>query len=117
MTIDAGVVTNAKLAPMAALSVKANSTASVLAPTDIPFSTFASTIGAMRRLAVGCSAAAATTVPHFFGTRDIHVQVYRNSTPWDTVECDIRQPDVNNVVVTFSVAPTASGDYRIVIMG
>lgn len=68
------------------------------------------------KFAVNCAAATSTTVTHNFGTRDVAVNVYRTTTPWDAVECDIEMTDTNNVTVRFATAP-AAGDYRIVVMG
>ena len=57
-----------------------------------------------------------TTCTHNFNTRDVKVEVYRNSTPWDTVDCDIERPTVNTVDVRFATAP-AAGAFRIVVEG
>jgi hypothetical protein len=63
-----------------------------------------------------CAANVLTTVTHNFNTRDVTVEVYRTTTPWDSVECDIERPSVNAVDVRFATAPTA-GQYRIVVTG
>ena len=63
-----------------------------------------------------CAANVLTTVTHNFNTRDVHVQVYRNSTPWDNVEVDIERSTVNTVEVRFATAPAAAA-YRIVVQG
>jgi hypothetical protein len=67
-------------------------------------------------VAANCAAATTTTVTHNFNTRDVKVEVYRNSTPWDTVDVDVERPDVNNVLVRFATAPAASA-FRIVVEG
>lgn len=67
-----------------------------------------------RKTSANCAAATTTTVTHNFGTRDIVVEVYRNTTPWDTVDVDVERTDTNNVLVRFATAPSASA-YRIVI--
>jgi len=54
-------------------------------------------------------------VTHNFGTRDVQVQVYDNST-FDTVEVDVVRTDTNNVTVSFATAPGSSA-YRVVIIG
>lgn len=73
--------------------------------------------GAVRRVTgnVGDGTATAITITHSFGTRDVVVQVYRNSTPWDTVEVDVERPDVNSVTLRFATAPAAAA-FRCVIM-
>jgi hypothetical protein len=63
---------------------------------------------------VGDGAALSYVLNHAMGTRDVIVQVYRNSTPWDTVICDVERTDTNNVTVRFSVAPTAN-QFRVLI--
>ena len=67
-------------------------------------------------LAQDCAANVLTTVTHNFNTRDVKVEVYRTTTPWDTVDCDIERPSVNAVGVRFATAP-AAGAYRIVVEG
>ena len=69
-----------------------------------------------RKFTANCAAATSTVVNHAFNTRDVDVDVYRNSTPWDTVDCDIERTDVNNVTVRFATAPAASA-FRIVVQG
>ena len=70
----------------------------------------------MKVFALDCAAATSTTVTHNFNTRDVHVQVYRATTPWDNVEVDIERTSANVVTVTFATAPTAA-QYRIVVQG
>jgi hypothetical protein len=53
---------------------------------------------------------------HSLGTRDVTVEVYRNSTPWDSVQCSVGRPDTNNVSVTFATG-VAANTYRIVVVG
>lgn len=54
-------------------------------------------------------------VTHNFGTRDVQVQVYDNTT-FDTVEVDVVRTDTNNVTVSFATAPSSAA-YRVVIIG
>jgi hypothetical protein len=66
---------------------------------------------------IGDGSATQFTVTHNLGTRDVIVQVYRNSGNFDTVQCDVdRQPSANAVRVTFASAPT-SNQFRVVILG
>lgn len=75
------------------------------------------TDGRYPRLATAnVAAATSTVVNHAFNTRDVLVEVYRNSTPWDTIDCDVERTDVNNVTVRFATAPAASA-YRVVVRG
>jgi hypothetical protein len=45
---------------------------------------------------------------HNFGTRAVQVEIFRNSSPWDTILCDVSRPDTNTVRVNFAVAPTSN---------
>jgi hypothetical protein len=65
--------------------------------------------------AVGDGSATQIDVAHNFGSRDVDVQVYRNSTPWDTVFCDVERPDANTARLRFSSAPAANA-YRVVVL-
>jgi Coiled stalk of trimeric autotransporter adhesin len=65
---------------------------------------------------IGDGAANSITVTHNLNSRDINVQVYRNSTPWDTIFCDVERTDANNVTFKFSSPPSAA-ELRIVVQG
>lgn len=66
--------------------------------------------------AVGDGTATSYAITHNLATLDVQVQVYRNSTPWDTVECDVERTSTNQVTVKFAVAPT-SNQYRVTVQG
>lgn len=70
---------------------------------------------AARRFAANVGGATSQAVTHNLNTRDVRVEVYRNSTPWDTVDCDVERTDVNNVTVRFTTAP-ASNEYRVLVL-
>lgn len=53
---------------------------------------------------------------HNFGMRDVVVSIYRNSTPWDSIGCDISRPDTNTVRANFAQAPT-SNQFSVVVIG
>ena len=59
---------------------------------------------------------ATTTVTHNLGHRNVQVEVFRSTTPWDTVYPDITRPTTNTVEVTFTPTATA-GEYTIVVTG
>jgi hypothetical protein len=65
---------------------------------------------------VGNASATSFAITHNLGTRDVIVTVYRNSTPWDTVLCDVERTDANTVTVKFATAPT-SNQFAVVILG
>lgn len=62
---------------------------------------------------VGDGSATQYDVTHNFNTRDTHVGVYRNASPWDEILCDIERPDANTTRVRFASAPT-SNQFRVV---
>jgi hypothetical protein len=64
----------------------------------------------------GNGAATSFTVNHALGTQDVTVLVYRNSSPFDQVFCDVELTDANNVTLRFAVAPTTN-QFRVVIIG
>jgi len=72
--------------------------------------------GTVKSIAQGCSAGTQTVINHSFATRDVMVRMYRNSAPYDEVECDVEHTDTSNVTVR-TAAATTSGEYRIVVMG
>jgi hypothetical protein len=61
-------------------------------------------------------AGTAVLINHALNTRDVQVEVYRATTPWDTVQCGVERTDVNNVTLKFTVAVGASA-YRVVVTG
>ena len=52
---------------------------------------------------------------HNFGTRDVVVNIYDNST-WETVEADVVRTDTDTVTVSFA-SPPSSNAYRVVVIG
>ena len=69
---------------------------------------------ATTKFAANVGGSTSQVLNHALNTRDVAVTVYRNGTPWDTVECDVERTDVNNVTLRFTVAPAAS-EYRAVV--
>ena len=65
---------------------------------------------------IGDSSATSFNIDHNFGTRDVHVEIYRNSGNFDSVIADVTRPSTNRVTATFSVAP-ASNAYNVVVTG
>jgi hypothetical protein len=63
---------------------------------------------------IGNGSLTAIEVTHNLGTRDVIVEVYRNSTPWDTVEPTVERTSVNAVTLRFNVAPTTE-QYRVIV--
>jgi len=64
---------------------------------------------------VGDGSATSISVTHNLGTLDVQVQVYEVATG-DTVECDVRRTNTNQITLGFAVAPT-SNQYRVIVQG
>jgi hypothetical protein len=54
------------------------------------------------------------TITHNLNSRDVHVTVYRNSSPWDAILCDTQRTTVNAVDLIFAYVPTAA-QFRVVV--
>jgi hypothetical protein len=65
---------------------------------------------------VGDGVSTAIAVTHNLATRDVQVQVYLNSSPYDTIMVDVERTDTNTVTLQFASAP-ASSAYRAVVVG
>lgn len=65
---------------------------------------------------VGDGSATQYTITHNFNTRDVSVQVRRNSGNYENIVCEIDRTSVNAVRLTFATAPT-SNQYRCLILG
>lgn len=63
---------------------------------------------------VGNGTLTTITVTHNLGTRDVIASVYRNTTPWDDIDCEIQRPNLNDIVLIFATAPTAN-QFRLVV--
>jgi hypothetical protein len=53
-------------------------------------------------------------VTHNFNTRDVEVEVYRNSGNYDTVLVEVQRTSVNAVTLLFDTPP-ASNAYRVLV--
>lgn len=63
---------------------------------------------------IGDGAATSYTVTHNFNTRDVTVEVYRNSGNYDTVLTEVQRTSVNAIAVIFD-SPPAADAYRVQI--
>lgn len=64
---------------------------------------------------IGDGSATQIDVTHNFNTRDVVVEVYRNSGNYDTVLCDVGRTSTNAVRLNFATAPAANA-LRVVIL-
>lgn len=65
---------------------------------------------------IGDGSATSFNLDHDFNTRDVSVEVFRNSGNYDTILCDVTRPSVNRVTLTFASAPAISA-FQVVVMG
>lgn len=65
---------------------------------------------------IGDGSATSFNLDHNFATRDVTVEVYKNSGNFDTVLVDVTRPSTNRVTLTFAVAP-ASNSFNVVVIG
>lgn len=56
---------------------------------------------------IGDGSAANFFISHNLGTRNVHVTVYRNASPWDSIIVDVSRPNENMVEISgFAIAPS-----------
>lgn len=65
---------------------------------------------------IGDGSSTSYTVTHNYGSRDVTVEVYRNSGNYDTVLTEVRRSSTNAVQILFDSAPTTN-QFRVVITG
>ncbi len=65
---------------------------------------------------LGDNSATAFNIDHNWNTRDVQVELYRNSGSYDTVIADVTRPTANRVTVTFASAP-GSNQFAYVLIG
>lgn len=63
---------------------------------------------------IGDGAATSYVVTHNLNTRDVTVEVYRNSGNYDSVLVEIQRTSVNSVTIIFDTAPAANA-YRVMV--
>jgi hypothetical protein len=65
---------------------------------------------------IGDGSTTSIVVTHNLNTKDVEVQVWRNSGSFDKVECGINHTSVNSVTCVFNTAP-ASTAFRVNVLG
>lgn len=78
--------------------------------------TVAGVAGVAKHFAADVPAGTICPIVHSLGTQDVSVQVFRKTSPFDTVLCDVERTDTVTVTLKFSVAVSA-GQFRVVIQG
>jgi hypothetical protein len=110
--------TEVKVDTTRGLSVDSNGLG-INAGTGITFSAGALTLASgygIRKFSENIASTTSHVATHNLGTRDIHVAVYDNNSPYAEVFPDIEHTTTNTVTVKFATAPTAD-QYRVVIIG
>lgn len=120
-TIANDAVGNTKLTNMAAYTLKGNNSAGTTDPSDLTaaqvMTMLSNQAGAAKKYATNTvGGATSQTITHNLGSLYVAVQVFRNSTPWDTVECDVERVDSNSITLRFATAPAANA-YSVVVVG
>jgi hypothetical protein len=64
---------------------------------------------------IGDGSATSFAVTHNLNTRDVRVEVYRNSGNFDSVLAEVQRTSVNAVTIVFDNAP-ASNAYRVLVL-
>lgn len=82
-----------------------------ITPLKLANSVFASRKSATN---LGDGSATTYTVTHNFGTKDVMVEVYRNSGSGDTIGVEVTRPTTNTVQLLFDSAPT-SNQFRVLV--
>jgi hypothetical protein len=117
MTIDPSAVTNAKQADMLQFTMKGRKSVGTGPPEDLSVSDVSGMmIGFMARIyGAPVSTPGLTHVAtHNLGRTAVMVEVFRNSAPFDTVDCDVERTSPNTVTLRFATAVSANQYYLMV---
>lgn len=82
----------------------------------VTVATLAGSVWAVRKFAqnIGDGSANSYVLTHNFGTRDVQVNVFRNSGNYDEVLAEVQRTSVNAVTILFDTAPAANA-YRVMV--
>lgn len=56
------------------------------------------------------------SITHGLNTKDIIVEVYDSSSPFDTVMVDVERTGINAINISFAIPPIVGEDYKVVIL-
>jgi len=65
---------------------------------------------------VGDNSSTALSLTHNLSTRDVAVQVYNKTSPYETVFCDVERDTTSALTLRFATAP-GTAQYRVVVLG
>ena len=63
----------------------------------------------------GDGTSASYTITHNLGTRNLHVTVFRNASPWDEVVCDNSRTTTNTITLSGFVVPPSANQFTVVV--
>ena len=63
----------------------------------------------------GDGTSASYTITHNLGTRNLHVTVFRNASPWDEVVCDNSRTTTNTITLSGFVVPPSTNQFTVVV--
>jgi hypothetical protein len=117
-TIAANVVSNTKLADMAANTIKGNNTGSTADPADLTVAQVKTLIGSTSKYTALVGNGSLTTIPvtHNLGVTGSICQVYEAGGSFREVLVEKQCTDTNTWTLIFATAP-ASNAYRVVVIG
>jgi hypothetical protein len=102
---------------IAALATQAEVNAGAVTDKIVTPETLAASTFAAKKFAanIGDGSATSIAVTHNLNTRDVRVEVYRNSGNFDTVLVEVQRTSVNAVTILFDAAP-ASNAFRVLVL-
>lgn len=69
-----------------------------------------------KKYVIACGTSTTWIVNHALNTREVHVTIRETASPYSIVYTDVVMTDLNNITITFAVAPT-SGQYTAIVIG
>ena len=66
---------------------------------------------------VGDNSSTSFALSHSLTNRDVQVEVYRNGTPWDTIDVEVTRNSTSQVTITFTGITPTTNQFRAVVLG
>lgn len=73
--------------------------------------------GSALSFTIGDGVATSFLITHSLGTRNVFVEMFRNSSPWDTVVPQVERTSVNTVTISFSGPAPTSNQFVVIVKG